>query len=69
MSIHVINCQSHEPHGFAITYYDDNSIVAIQPGHSYDVTFIASKAGTFRIYCDIFCGIHPFMQNGELVVT
>ena len=69
VSIHVINCQSHEPHGFAITNYDDNAIVAIQPGHSYDVTFIANKAGTFRIYCDIFCGIHPFMQNGELVVS
>jgi plastocyanin len=69
VSIHVVNCQSHEPHGFAITFYDDNSIVAIQPGHSYDVTFTATKAGTFRVYCSIFCAIHAFMQNGALVVS
>jgi plastocyanin len=69
VSIHVINCQSHEPHGFAISYYDDNSLVSIQPGHSYDVTFVATKAGTFRVYCDINCAIHAFMQNGALVVT
>jgi len=69
VSIHVINCASSEAHGFAITYYDDNSIIAVQPGHSYDVTFTASRAGTFRIYCDIFCAIHPFMQNGALVVS
>jgi FtsP/CotA-like multicopper oxidase with cupredoxin domain len=69
VSIHVINCASGEAHGFAITHYDDNSIIAVQPGHSYDVTFTASEAGTFRIYCDIFCAIHPFMQNGALVVS
>lgn len=69
VSIRVINCTSGEAHGFAISFYQDNSIISIQPGHSYDVTFTATKTGTFRIYCDIFCAIHPFMQNGALIVT
>jgi len=69
VSIHVINCASSEAHGFQITSYDDKSIIAIQPGQSYDVTFVANRAGTFRVYCDIFCAIHPFMQNGALVVA
>jgi len=69
VSIHVINCASSEAHGFQVTSYDDKSVVAIQPGQSYDVTFLANKEGTFRVYCDIFCAIHPFMQNGALVVS
>jgi heme/copper-type cytochrome/quinol oxidase subunit 2 len=69
VSIHVINCASSESHGFQISYYDDKSIIAVQPGQSYDVTFTATEAGTFRVYCDIFCAIHPFMQNGALIVT
>jgi heme/copper-type cytochrome/quinol oxidase subunit 2 len=69
VSIHVINCASSEAHGFAITYYDDKSIIAIPRGSYYDVTFTATKAGSFRVYCDIFCAIHPFMQNGALVVS
>ena len=69
VSIHVINCASSESHGFAIDHYDDKTINAIQPGRSYDVTFVANQRGTFRVYCDIFCAIHVFMQNGELVVS
>ena len=69
VTIHVINCASSEPHGFQVQSYDDRRNISIQPGGSYDVTFVASKAGTFRIYCNIQCAIHPFMQNGELIVS
>jgi heme/copper-type cytochrome/quinol oxidase subunit 2 len=69
VSFHVINCASSEAHGFQISYYDDKSIIAVQPGESYDVTFTATQAGTFRVYCDIFCAIHATMQNGALIVT
>ncbi|MDG6909466.1 MAG: hypothetical protein JRN57_01050 [Nitrososphaerota archaeon] len=75
VSIHVINCAPSEPHGFQITYYDDiqqngqQNLVTIPAGQSYDVTFTATEAGTFRVYCGIFCSIHPSMQNGALVVS
>ena len=75
VSIHVINCASSEPHGFQISYYDDieqnghSNLVTIPAGQSYDVTFTATKAGTFRVYCGILCSIHPLMQNGALVVS
>lgn len=69
VSIHVINCASSEVHGFQISYYDDKSLIAVQPGQSYNVTFTATEAGTFRVYCGVFCSIHPLMQNGALVVT
>jgi hypothetical protein len=69
VTIHVINCASSEPHGFQVQSYDDRQNISIQPGGSYDVTFVASRAGTFRIYCNIQCAIHPFMQNGALVVS
>jgi FtsP/CotA-like multicopper oxidase with cupredoxin domain len=69
VSIHVINCASSEPHGFQVQYYDDRQNISIQPGQSYDVTFLATKAGTFRIYCGIPCAIHALMQNGALIVS
>ena len=69
VSIHVINCATSESHGFQIQTYDDNAIITIRPGQSYDVTFTADQTGTFKVYCDIFCVIHPYMQNGELIVS
>lgn len=71
VSFHVINCASSEIHGFQITYYDDISknLISVPAGQSYDITFTATKAGTFRMYCGIFCSIHPGMQNGELIVS
>lgn len=75
VSIHVINCASSEPHGFQISYYDDIqqngrlNLITIPAGQSYNVTFTATKAGTFRVYCGIECSIHPLMQNGALVVS
>lgn len=71
VSIHVINCASSESHGFQISHYDDinKNLISVGPGQSYDVTFTADKAGTFRVYCGIFCSIHPLMQNGALVVS
>jgi FtsP/CotA-like multicopper oxidase with cupredoxin domain len=66
--IRVYNCASSESHGFAITHYF-NSGTAIRPGQEFTFTFTATQTGTFRIYCNIFCAIHPLMQNGELIVT
>ena len=69
VSIHGINCASSEVHGFAIHHYDDNSLISVPTGQSYDVTFTANEAGTFRVYCDVPCLIHPLMQNGALIVS
>ncbi len=66
--IHVINCASSEPHGFAIAHYFDSG-VSLASGQSYTLTFTADQKGTFRVFCSIFCAIHPQMQNGELVVS
>jgi len=68
VAIHVFNCASSEPHGFAINHYFDSG-ATVRPGTSFTLTFVATEAGTFRVYCSIFCAIHPYMQNGELIVT
>ncbi|MCL4519416.1 MAG: hypothetical protein M1587_09480 [Thaumarchaeota archaeon] len=67
----VINVQmvnADEPHGFAIDNYFPSG-VTLRPGESYQVTFVANEAGTFRMYCNVFCAIHPLMQNGQVVVS
>ena len=69
VSIHIINCASSEAHGLQVQTYYDKVLVAIQPGKSYDITFTATSAGRFRVYCDIPCAIHALMQNGELIVS
>src|SRR4029077_6722964 len=66
--IHIINCASSEPHGFAIQNYFLSG-VTVRPGLSYTLTFNANQVGKFRVYCSIFCAIHPLMQNGELIVS
>ena len=69
VSFHVINCATSESHGFQIEFYDQNAIITVQPGQSYDVTFTADQTGTFKVFCDIPCLIHPLMVNGEFIVT
>jgi hypothetical protein len=62
-----------QAHGFQITHYwdatDDHGEVTIVPGQVYKVSFVASQAGSFDIYCEIFCSIHVYMQGGLLNVT
>jgi hypothetical protein len=57
-----------QPHGFQITHYYDKSEVTIVPGQVLKVSFVASQTGSFDVYCDIFCSIHVYMQNGLLTV-
>ncbi len=67
VTIHVRNEDPVEPHGFTVTHYLDSG-VTLRPGETYTLTFLADQKGTFRVYCDIFCTIHVYMQNGQLKV-
>ena len=66
--ITVINNDSREVHGFAIVHYDDRGF-SLAPGQQRTITFVANEAGTFRMYCNVFCAIHPYMQNGAVIVS
>ncbi len=66
--ITVINNDSREVHRFAIVHYDDRGF-SLAPGQQHIVSFVANEVGSFRIYCNVFCAIHPYMQNGELIVS
>ena len=66
--ITVINNDSREIHGFAIVHYDDRGF-SLAPGQQHTITFVANEAGTFRMYCNVFCAIHPYMQNGAVIVS
>jgi heme/copper-type cytochrome/quinol oxidase subunit 2 len=59
----------HQAHGFQITHYFDSTIKTVAPGQKLTVVFVADEAGSFKIYCSIFCTVHAFMQSGLLVVT
>ena len=68
VNIVVCNIDDYSPHGFAIQHYFDVG-VALMPHTSYRISFVAVEDGTFTIYCNIFCPVHPYMQTGELIVT
>ncbi len=68
VKITFINEDTVEPHGFAVSGYDDAG-VTILPGKSTTISFYASSAGDFKIYCNVICAIHKFMQSGLLVVA
>ncbi len=57
-----------EPHGFVIAHYYEQGI-SLTEGQRANITFVAGKAGSFIIYCDIFCSVHQWMLSGILVVT
>ncbi len=68
VNILVCNMEDYSPHGFAIQNYLDAG-VALMPHESFRVSFVADQAGTFTMYCNIFCPVHPYMLNGQLIVT
>jgi len=69
VNITVCNVDGTQSHGFQISNYFDSAIEAVGPNQVLHVpTFVASKAGTFQIYCAIFCTIHLFMEYGQLRV-
>ena len=63
----VCNIDQTQAHGFAITYYFDAG-VPIMPGEAYMIVFTATEAGTFAIFCNIFCTIHIYMR-AQLIVS
>ena len=49
VTIHVLNNDTSQTHGFAIKQYFDQG-VALQPGKSCGLAFFASQTGTFPVY-------------------
>ena len=70
-SVNLVVCNTDiAAHGFQIYHYFDGDIVSIAPDQVVRASFVANEAGSFRIYCSIFCVIHvPYMQYGELIVA
>ena len=66
--IHVVNNDTVEPHGFAITSYFNKGLI-LRPGECSDVAFNANQLGSYRVYCFINCSIHVKMQSGEINVN
>jgi hypothetical protein len=69
VTIVVCNADPSQAHGFQIDHYYDARLVSLAPGQVLRVSFIATQAGTFRVYCQILCSVHWAMQNGQLVVS
>jgi FtsP/CotA-like multicopper oxidase with cupredoxin domain len=70
VNITVCNVDKSQSHGFQISSYFDSTIEAVGPGQVLHVpAFVASKTGTFQIYCAIWCTIHVFMEYGQLRVV
>jgi hypothetical protein len=68
VSIHVVNQDTRDAHGFAITHYFTSGVI-LSPGQTHDVVFTASQTGTFLVYCTIICPIHVYMLDGKLNVS
>jgi heme/copper-type cytochrome/quinol oxidase subunit 2 len=70
VTIHLVNADTTESHGFTIAGYFPNGGPILRPSTCYDLTFTANQAGSFLVYCQIFCIPHiPWMQHGELNVN
>ena len=70
VSIKIVNAEnSSEIFGLAVSYYADNGILPLSPGHSSTLSFFANLKGYFKIYCNVLNSLNPQMQNSYLVVN
>jgi hypothetical protein len=65
--IHVLNSDTSQSHGFAITHYFEQGVV-LQPGKSCDIAFFASQTGAFPVYNTVFDTTDPF-EHAQLNVN
>jgi len=57
-----------QSHGFAVQYYGEKGAEVIgQQSYAFPI-FQATRAGQFRVYCNVFCTVHNLMQSGLLTV-
>lgn len=54
-------------HGFVLSDFGVNE--RLNPGETVNVEFVADKVGTFRFFCNIFCGSGHNEMNGRLIVV
>lgn len=67
VNILVCNMDDYSAHGFAVQHYLEAG-VALMPHESFRFSFVADQVGSFTMYCNIFCPVHPYMLNGQLIV-
>ena len=68
ITINLVNKdQTLQTHGLSVTFYAFNGIEALG-GDTAKVTFVAVKAGVFRVYCNTQCSIHNSMQDAALTI-
>lgn len=65
--IHIVNNDTSQPHGFAITHYFEHGVI-LQPGKSCDLTFFASQTGIFPVYNTVFDTTDLF-EHAQLTVN
>lgn len=53
-------------HGLAIPDFDVNLV--LEPGQTKTVEFVASKKGSYSMFCSVFCGAGHSDMRGEFVV-
>lgn len=54
-------------HGFGLEIFGVNKRIFAKT--ETEITFIASKIGTFNFYCSVSCGAGHYTQTGHLTVT
>lgn len=66
--LHVTNVEQAKDatHGLAIGSHDIN--VSLEPGKHSDISFVASRAGVFPLYCTEFCSALHLEMAGYLLV-
>lgn len=66
VSIVFVNADT-QVHGLAVDFYSIRG-VAPRGDETLTLSFTATKPGQFGVFCNIFCTVHIFMQDGILDV-
>jgi heme/copper-type cytochrome/quinol oxidase subunit 2 len=68
ITITIVITDSVEPHGFAVAGYLDAGVTVL-PGKTETISFYAGSPGDYKVYCNVICAVHPYMQSGVLVLS
>ncbi len=68
VTVRLLNQDPSQPHGLAVALYANSGVFA-GPGGKAQVNFQVNRTGEYKVYCTIPCSIHPYMQNGVLIVS
>lgn len=67
ITVHISNLEPNQPHGISLVEFGLSEV--IPPQGKVTLRFVADREGTYKFFCNVFCGSGHPRHQGTLIVS